>query len=56
MRGIFAYDNGSSNTTNGGFVVVYPDPGFVIETLITRPLLTDAVPMNSIFGVPVLEV
>jgi hypothetical protein len=32
--------------TYGGFVDVYPVPGFVIAMLTMLPLLTEAVPIN----------
>ena len=35
---------------------VYPVPGFVIETLTIFPPLIEAVPINWILPVPVLEV
>ena len=34
---------------------VYPEPGLVIAILTTLPLLTEAVPINSMEGIPVEE-
>ena len=56
IKSKLVYENGSSNTTSGGFNGSYPLPGLVILTPTTLPLLTVAVPINSIFGVPVLAV
>ena len=50
------YANGSSITTEGGLVVVYPVPGLVIAILTILPPLIAAVPINSILGGPVLKV
>jgi hypothetical protein len=55
-RGIFEYDSGASNTTIGSDPIKYPDPGLVIATLTICPLLTAAVPINSIPVLPVDEV
>jgi hypothetical protein len=56
IRSKLEYESGSSKTTCGGFVEVYPDPGFVIATLTIFPLEATAIPIYSIFGVPVLKV
>ncbi|MGA1047642.1 MAG: hypothetical protein ACO3UU_06505 [Minisyncoccia bacterium] len=56
INGIFEYDSGSSKITIGGLDEVYPTPGFVIATLTTLPSLIVAVPINSIFGVPIFDV
>ena len=50
------YERGASNITSGGLVEVYPAPGFVIATLTMLPLLTAAVPINWMLGIPVLRV
>ena len=50
------YESGESNTTNGGFVVVYPVPGFVIATLTILPLLIDATPTLTKLEPLILEV
>ena len=50
------YESGASNTTIGSDPIRYPDPGFVIATLTICPLLTAAVPINSIPVLPVEEV
>ncbi|MEK9698692.1 MAG: hypothetical protein VW270_23160 [Candidatus Poseidoniales archaeon] len=41
--------------TTGGFVEVYPTPGFVTAMLTMFPLLMAAVPINAMLGVPVEE-
>ena len=55
-NGKLLYDNVLSKIAIGGFDEVYPTPGFVIATLTIFPPTTEAVPINSILGMPVLEV
>ena len=50
------YESGASIITSGGFVEVYPIPGFVIAILTIFPLLTAAVPIYWMLGVPVDKV
>ena len=50
------YDSGPSITTNGGFDVVYPVPGFVIATPVICPFNIDAVPIETRLPLNKLEV